>query len=570
MIHGIFSSLPTFKPLKFNAGLNILIAKKEPGASEQQTRNRAGKTSLIEIIHFLTGAATGKNSLFRAEALLHQSFAMDFDLAGRQVSVKRSGENKSKIHIINEMLQGYSSPNLKWILDLGEQMFEIQETEEPGRSPTFRSLFAYFVRRQLSGAFTTPERQATMQSSGDHQLALMYMLGLDWRIARDWQAVRDQEKMLMELRKAASAGDLGRIIGKSADLRTQLTVAEDQLNQLKEQVESFQILPHYRESELEADDLTQKLNKLANANVIDTALVRDLELAMKSESPPPLTELEDIYAEAGIVLPNVAVKRYEEVSSFHDSVIRNRRDYLKEEMDSTKQRINMREQEKDRLDQRRAEIMKLLNSHGALDQFSLLQAEVGRKQADAKSLRQRFDVAEQLEGRKNELDIERNRLALRLRRDLSEQGRRLNKAILAFEATSERLYESAGRMVVNITTNGPEFSFPMQGSQSKGIKSMQIFCFDMMLMQVCAKRKIGPGFLVHDSHLFDGVDGRQVIHALKAGAEMADKFGFQYIVTMNEDDALKETIADFDLEQYVLPVALTDATEDGGLFGIRF
>jgi uncharacterized protein YydD (DUF2326 family) len=71
-------------------------------------------------------------------------------------------------------------------------------------------------------------------------------------------------------------------------------------------------------------------------------------------------------------------------------------------------------------------------------------------------------------------------------------------------------------------------------------------------------------------HLFDGVDGRQVISALKLGAELAEQFGFQYIVTMNEDDAFKETIQGFDLSKYVLPVVLTDAKDDGGLFGIRF
>ena len=570
MIHGISSNLPTFKTLAFKAGLNILIAKKEPGASEQQTRNRAGKTSLIEIIHFLTGANVDKNSLFLEEALLHQSFVMDFDLAGRRVSVERSVENNTKVHINDEMSQRYSFPNSEWISDIGERIFEIQKTEESGRSPTFRSLFPYFVRRQNSGAFTTPEKQTAVQRRGAYQPTLMYMLGLDWRIARDWQVFRDQEKKLKELKKAARAGDFGNIIGKAADLRTQLTVAEDQLNQLKEQAESFQVLPQYRELELEADDLTQKINRFANANVVDTALMRDLELAMNSEIPPSLTELEEIYAEADIVLPDVAVKRYEEVSSFHRSVIRNRRDYLEEEMESTKQRIDMREQEKARFDQRRAEIMNLLKSHGALDQFSLLRAEVARKQANAELLRQRFEAAEQLEGTKNKLDIERNQLTLRLRRDFSEQGERLNKAILAFEAISERLYESAGSMIINPTANGPEFSFPMQGALSKGIKNMQIFCFDMMLMQVCAERKIGPGFLVHDSHLFDGVDGRQMIHALKVGAEMADELGFQYIVTMNEDDASKETIADFDIDQYMLPVALTDATEDGGLFGIRF
>jgi uncharacterized protein YydD (DUF2326 family) len=61
-----------------------------------------------------------------------------------------------------------------------------------------------------------------------------------------------------------------------------------------------------------------------------------------------------------------------------------------------------------------------------------------------------------------------------------------------------------------------------------------------------------------------------VISALRLGAEISEELGFQYIVTMNEDDAFKETIEGFDLNDYVLPTRLTDATEDGGLFGIRF
>ena len=51
---------------------------------------------------------------------------------------------------------------------------------------------------------------------------------------------------------------------------------------------------------------------------------------------------------------------------------------------------------------------------------------------------------------------------------------------------------------------------------------------------------------------------------------MADRLGFQYIVNMNEDAVPVELPTDFDLEQCVVPIRLTDATEDGGLFGIRF
>jgi uncharacterized protein YydD (DUF2326 family) len=75
------------------------------------------------------------------------------------------------------------------------------------------------------------------------------------------------------------------------------------------------------------------------------------------------------------------------------------------------------------------------------------------------------------------------------------------------------------------------------------------------------ERKTGPGFLIHDSHLLDGVDGRQVTRASRVGAETVRKFGVQYIVTMSEDDAFKETEQGFDFSDYVLPIKLTDATE---------
>lgn len=573
MIHRIFSSLASFKELEFHEGLNVLLAQKEVGATNKQTRNRAGKTSFIEILHFLAGADAGKDSLFRSKPLDNESFGITFDLGGEKVTAERSCREKSKVRIEGaNLLKGKAHlSNTEWIGLLGDKMFGLQESPDHGaRVPTFRSLFAYFVRRQNSGAFTTPEKQATMQQPGDFQTALLYLLGLDWRIASEWQKVRDREKTLTQLKKAARNGALGNFIGKASELRTQVTVAEDRLKHLQKQLTNFHVLPQYTSFEKEADLLTEQINDLANANVIDVGLIRNLESAIHSEAAPPLIDLQSLYAEVGISLPELAMKRYEEVRSFHESVVRNRRDYLSAELDAATQRINERERKKRELDYRRGIVMGLLKSHGALDQFTKLQAEVSRKEVEVESMRQRFAAAEQLEGTKNELDIERNRLTLRLRRDFAEQKERLDEAILAFEATSQRLYESAGSMTVDETSNGPQFQFPMQGSRSKGIKNMQIFCFDMMLMRLCAQRSMGPGFLVHDSHLFDGVDGRQVISALKVGAETASELGFQYIVTMNEDDAFKETLDGFDLQHHVLPVVLTDAREDGGLFGIRF
>lgn len=572
MIHHIFSALPTFKSLgDLKPGLNVLLAQKTEGASAKQTRNRAGKTSFVELVQFLTGSEAGPESIFRTPALAEHLFGMDFDLQAGRTVIERSGSTKAKTFVTTPPAAKVKLSATEWCAFLGEQMFGLSSLEAAGsKPPSFRSLFAYFVRRQASGAFMTPEKQAAMQGTGDMQMALMFLLGLDWQIARDWQAVRDREKTLDELKKAAGTGAFGSIIGKAADLRTQLTLQESRIKKLHAEIETFQVLPEYRELEVESSTLTRQLNELANANTIDFSAIRDLEGALASEIPPDLEDLQAVYQEAGVALPGLVKRRYADVKSFHESVVRNRKDYLSSELEATKLRIELRDGKKAQLDRRRGEILGILRSHGALEQFLKLQGELGRLESDVESLRQRFEAAEQLEGTKNELEIERNRLTIRLRRDFAEQTDRLAEAIVAFEETSQRLYESAGSMTVDETSNGPMFKFPMQGERSKGIKNMQIFCFDMMLMRLCTKRRIGPGFLIHDSHLFDGVDGRQVISALRLGSEIARELGFQYIVTMNEDDAFKEIIEGFDLNDYVIPTRLTDATEDGGLFGIRF
>ncbi|MFO0612661.1 MAG: DUF2326 domain-containing protein [Polyangiaceae bacterium] len=170
------------------------------------------------------------------------------------------------------------------------------------------------------------------------------------------------------------------------------------------------------------------------------------------------------------------------------------------------------------------------------------------------------------------LRVERAQLVERLRQDYAEQAAVIEKAVLTFTDISSRLYEDdkAGALTITPTENGPLFEAHIPGEKSKGVNNMRIFCFDMMLMLLGLERGRSPGFLIHDSHLFDGVDERQVGKALAVGAELAKEHGFQYIVTMNTDAVPKEAPLGFKLEDHALKVRLTDASEDGGLFGFRF
>jgi|WetSurSiteA1Bulk_404760.scaffolds.fasta_scaffold07473_2 uncharacterized protein YydD (DUF2326 family) len=587
MIYRIYSDLPTFKEIEFKSGFNLLIADKSPGATDQHTRNRSGKSSLIEIIHFLLGSKCEKDSIFKREALKDFSFGMEFDLGNIRTSAERSGNKPSKILVKSDNFDNWPiQPNKKdgkwtisnenWKEVLGAVIFNLRGDENPDLqknfAPTFRSLFSYFARREGSGAFQTPTKQSSMQNLYDYQVSLSYLIGLDWTIAQSWQIIRKREDALRELRKAAGEGAFGETIGTVANLRTELSVSEGKVRRMRKEIDEFKVLPQYRELEIEASNLSQKINKLSNENIIDESLKLSINESLEQEIPPAIDDLNRVYAEAGIILSEQVIIHFDKLKKFHESIIENRKSYLLSEIDEANRRINDRNESKLSLSQRWSEIMSLLKSHGALDQYSKMQSNLTEIESKTEMLRQKFLAAEQLEGQKTELDIERNRLLVRLRQDYQERKDILSHAIISFEEISNSLYENvaAGNLTISDSKNGPLFEVRIQGKESKGIKNMQTFCFDMMLIKLCIERNLSPGFVIHDSHLFDGVDERQIAKAFQIGSDMANRLGFQYIVTMNSDDIPKDFPTDFNINNYVLPVRLTDATENGGLFGKRF
>lgn len=586
MIRRAGSDLSSFKTLTFRPGLNILLADKSEGAGDRQSRNGAGKTSFIELVHFLFGADVRKESIFRSDALVEWTFDVVVDVAAEAISAARSGAKPSRI-LLNGAVEDWPIPpqfdqsaglfelsNETWKAELGKLWFglPLSSGDDAERfQPSFRSLFSYFARRQLSGGFQQPMQHSAMQQAWDQQVSICYLLGLDWTIPGKFQELRGQEKVAQELRKAARSGDLGRYFGKAADLRTRLTIAEARAARLRQQLTSFEVVPEYKELEREANTITREIDALNIENVMDGDLLQQLRASLGDEDAPDLGDVTKLYAEAGIVFPDMVRRRFDEVERFHRTIIENRRAHLNAEIGAAEARIAERDRQSAERDRRRRQIMGVLSSGGALEHYTNLREEAGRAEAEVEGLRQRLETAERIESTKAELDIERANLTKALRDDLHERDAILREAILAFEALSESLYEKAGSLTITETSNGPQFDVHIDGQRSKGITNMQIFCFDLMLTEISLKQGRGPGFLIHDSHLFDGVDERQVAKALQLGAERAESAQFQYIVTMNSDVLPREGFkSGFNVHDYVIDTKLTDATDTGGLFGLRF
>jgi uncharacterized protein YydD (DUF2326 family) len=592
MIHGLSSDMPSFKSMVFGPGLNILLADKSEGATDRQSRNGAGKTSFVELIHFLLGGNVEPGNIFRSDALSCWLFEAKMDIGETTIDVARSGAKPSRIYISGEtsawpLQPAWDTESLvlfatkeqifsleQWRTLLGAVFFGLNTDLEEDRArfqPTFRLLFSYFARRQNSGGLLSPTQSSNRQQPWQEQVSVSHLLGLDAHIPQEFQEVRSREKAMTELPKAVKQGGLGRYFGAAADLRTESTIAEARAKRLREQLASFNVVPEYSELEREASAITRDISLLNDENTIDRELILQLKDALTSEQPPAVANLDRLYREAGVVLPSTVNRRFGDVEQFHQAIVRNRRSHLTSEVQATEARIGERERARERLDGRRRQLMGILRSGGALEHYARLQEEAGRAEADAEGLRQRLVTAERIESTKAELDIERGRLLKALQDDYHERSSVIAEAILVFEELSNALYERAGSLTVRATSNGPTVDIRIDAQRSQGIRNMQIFCFDPMLADLATRRGLGPGFLIHDSHLFDGVDERQVAKALQLGADRSSSVGYQYIVTMNSDALPKDGFRrGFDVNQFVLPTKLTDATETGGLFGLRF
>ena len=585
MIYQLFSDLRSFKKISFQPGMNIIVANKDPQSTYQDTRNKTGKTSFVELINFLLGSTCDETCIFKKEELKQYNFYFEFDLKGVKTIIERNGEDANKIFItnendnpsyplINEKFQVIGLSLTEWRNKLGFYLFDIDPSIKKRKMdkfrPTFRSLFSYFSRRENEGGIVVHERQSKDQQIWDQQVAISFLLGLDWTISQDWQYVREREKTLKQLKKAASEGLFGEIIGSVASLRTSLAISEEKLGKMEYDLKSFKILPEYDDYERTAAQLTKELANIANENTLDRELIDELKTALISEIPPSYDNLKMVYQETGIIFPNNIYRRFEDLQKFHDGIIQNRESYLQSEINDAEVRIRERNKIKENKITRRAQIMSILNSHGAFDQFSRIQSDLIGLRNETEALRQKYQAAEQLESKKIELNIERNKLLIRLQQNFFEQTQLMNHIIVTFESISRRLYKDPGRLEITGSIDGPQFDIKIQGDKSKGIRNMQIFCFDMMLMILCKEKGIGPDFLIHDSHVFDGVDENQIATAFQIGAEMAQKHNFQYIVTINSCDMPSKFASNFNINNYILPVGITDAKDNGGLFGFTF
>jgi uncharacterized protein YydD (DUF2326 family) len=581
MIHEVTSSLPTFRTVLFKPGFNIILADKTRASTKDDSRNGVGKSTLVEIIQFCLGADVQKGDTLAHESLKGVSFDLVFDLRGERVRVSRNTAARAHVMIAaksfdnwpykpTEASDGYRLKTSEWNAVLGARLFNAPTDSTRKYKPTFRSLISYFARRGKE-AFNEAFYHHRIQQPWDVQVNNAFLLGLDWEDASDWQVLKDQKKLLDTLKRAAQSGLMNDVLGSVGELEAERITVEERVRAVAKELKSFKVHTQYRELETRADAITREYQQLSNANVLDRRLLEQYRQSIATEKAPDNEKVASLYASAGVALPNLVTKRLAEVESFHSSLLTNRRQFLGSEIDRLETRISDRDIQIARLREERDNILSVLKSHGALDEFLRMQEVHARDLAVLKDLEARLDNLRRFERGKSTLKIELERLQQRSREDYDRRKDERAKAVQTFGQYSRALYkDEGGHLVIDINDSGFAFAIEKMRTRSTGIISMKIFCYDLTLASIHSDDAAKPGFLIHDSQLFADVDGRQVATALLLARGEAQAKGFQYICMFNSDKLpTSELSPEFDIDA-LTAIRLTDKDAAGSLLGMRF
>lgn len=588
MIHSITANRASFKPVRLRDDFNVVLADRSPDATDRESRNGSGKTSVVRILHWCLGASADAKHPFRvAEELSAWRFTVTLKIGDRLLGVSRAVEQPNRIELEGEDVvklvpEARESDDATWLpLDewkraIGSLLFGLEPDEIVGpETPNPRALLDYLARLDRD-SFIDPFRHFSAQGAADQQIQHSFFLGLDWSYPAKSKALGDEAKKLSDAEDAvAKAVAFQRGAENRAELEGELEARivnlRREVAKREEELRDFRVLPQYRELEAQASTLTLRIHELATENVVDEQTVDFYRQSLVEEQPADLSKLREVYAEAGVVFGEALNKRMEEVQSFHAQLVENRRGYLASELNRLGRQIEGREAEKAKLDAERRAVMKVLEEHGALEEHQRLQQLLGLRQRELDRLESELGNLRRFETRLAEIRLERQQLVIDARTDMAARRDVITEAVELFGANTAELYEEPG--VLNIAVNrdgGYQLRCDIAKGDSQAVQEMVVFAYDLTVAELLTKRGRGPGFLVHDSAIFDGVDERQRAKALVLAQRKARECGFQYLCLLNSDSIPADELPEgFSIEDYVV-LRLSDRGEDGGLFGIRF
>lgn len=136
-------------------------------------------------------------------------------------------------------------------------------------------------------------------------------------------------------------------------------------------------------------------------------------------------------------------------------------------------------------------------------------------------------------------ELQRQALELRdsVRSDLRGRHDRLTAASNLFTRYSYDLYGPSRPAALTVAARDSGYAFypVLGGDPAPGVPELTLFCFDLAMAVAAHRAGTGPDFLVHDTHLYDGLSPDLAAGALDLASRVCAVEGLQYLAALDAD-----------------------------------
>lgn len=557
----------SFRTIEFNdSGISIIAAIRLSDDSKK-TYNSVGKSLALYLVHYCFGA----NSTDDFDQKLEDwEFTMEFSISEQNYTLTRKVSNKGyailngeekKIKVVKE--------------ELADLVFTLPKNS---KYLTFRSLISRFIRGSKGSyieydRFIDDEQKNPLAQLRNNAL----VLGLDSNKVLDKGVLKDKLDKVVELKKNIENDNVLKSFFQAEDSdEFDLKVADLELKikSIKESLKTFEIAEDYNEIKLEADNISQKLKDLRNKRTKIQNTINNISKSLEIEPDISRKRLLDFYKRAEFELGDLVKKKLLEIEKFNKKLLTSRQKRLLQDKEMFDERLKSISNEIVRLGRLENQKLKYLDTHGALDEFSQLNKQLGEYSKNLEKIRSFQNLLEEYQ---NQLEDTKQEFVVKSKetREYLKQTRDVRiEQLSVFRDLTNQFYSDKPSAIFVKNNEGInkiryDIQAKLQDDAGDAVNEVKIFCFDWTILKNQLNHTVK--FIFHDSRITDGMDTRQLATLFKiANAEE----GFQYIISLNQDrlDNLKSELSDEEYEEIInqnIILELSDNSDADKLLGMQ-
>ena len=558
----------TFREINFKPGLNFILAKKSNPQDKDTkiTHNGVGKSLIVSLIHFCL--ASNSNEEFEKK-IPNWEFVLEFSVAGENFISKRNTSNQNQIYLNNQLMSLDKFRDL-----LGEKLFNIDSSI---RYLKFRPLMCRFIRPRKKSYYSFDNYEDKEAPIGQ-LVANSYLLGLDIDyILEKYDSKKELDKII-DLKKNIEKDEIFKnYFSESKDLEINIVDLREKIKKLESELKKFEVAENYHEIKKDADDVSYQIKLIENQIVVLNNSIHNINRSLKLNPDISKEKIIEFYDNAKAELSEKIIKRLEDVERFHSSLLKNREIRLfKEKTDFIKE-IEMKDNHRKVLAIKFSELIKYLDSHGALEDYNKMNLRLSDLKNSLEKLTTYNSILEEYKKKAEEWSIKMKQKNIETADYLNYFKKIIEKDVLMFRSFSNEFYSDkpAGIEVINDTgenQNRFKINARIEADASDGINEVKVFCFDLTLLKAHHNHKIN--FLFHDSRLFSDIEPRQRATLFRLAYKETLNNTIQYIATINADqiEQTKEYYKSGEYEEIFtknIILELTDESDAYKLLGIK-